>query len=94
MRAFRKPAIKCTIGNELGNEAARHNASFVYIKGNALEPGFLSEIGRGFASLNTLVNKGLACLDVCQSQIGDVKLSVQCQDLLLQLLEIFGQVKV
>ena len=94
MRTFRKPAIKCAIGNELSNETARHNASLVHIKGNALEPGLLREIGRGFAGLNAMGYEGLACLNVCQRQIGDIKLRLQCQDLQLELLEIFGQVKV
>ena len=54
----------------------------------------MREIGRGFASLNALGNEGLACLDVGQSQIGDVKRRLQCQDLHLELFEFFGQVKV
>jgi hypothetical protein len=76
------------------DETARHTASFVHVKGNALEPGFLREIGRRFASLNALGNEGLACLGVCRRQIGDIKLRLQCQDVHLEMFEFFRQVKV
>ena len=49
--------IDAAIGQQLGNEAARHDGALVHVKRHALQPCLAGEVGSGFAGANALVKK-------------------------------------
>ncbi|MCY1526178.1 hypothetical protein D9M68_611830 [compost metagenome] len=51
-RVFAQPGVEAAVGDQLGDEAARHDGALIHIKRHALQPGFVREVGGGLAGLD------------------------------------------
>ncbi len=56
-RVLAEPVVDAAVGQQFGDEAARHDRAFVDVEGHALQPGFLGEIGGRLAGLDAGVDQ-------------------------------------
>ena len=47
-----EPVIQVAFDQHLGNQRARHNGALIHVKRHALQPGFMGQVGGGFAGLD------------------------------------------
>ncbi len=49
---FAQPGVEAAVGDQFGDEAARHDGPLVHIERHALQPGLARKVGGGLAGLD------------------------------------------